>query len=228
MHSSKCRTLFASLSIQLGEFSLESNCSAPCGTGYEVYRAPIATPAAYGGKECNPFLFPLCNRNPCDNNIYQNCTFKCNGTAAFYNISTVQGNSSTLASSGCNITCVTLDAIDCLVSGDPEPDNFIWVLQQYCLYLKGMQELLDKLLRPPCPLFSLRWWEGGCVAEGGIQFRTFWERLLFANSYFRIDLEILARVSLDVLWGLGLVWLFGCVAHVVLMMLDPGKFGRLW
>lgn len=102
-------------SIQLGAFELESNCSEPCGTGYEVYRAPIVTPAAYGGKECNPFLFPLCNTQACDANIYQNCSFVCNGTDAFFNVSTIQGNASTPEAAGCNITCVTLNPVDCLV-----------------------------------------------------------------------------------------------------------------
>ncbi len=129
----------------LGEFELQTNCSALCGTGYEVYRAPIVTPAAFGGKDCYPFLFPLCNRQQCDNNIYQNCSFKCNGTDAFFNITTLQSNTSSLTDAGCNITCVTLDPVDCLVSGGAKDEYWEW--KRACLRLKWVIEFTDDAYR---------------------------------------------------------------------------------
>lgn len=159
------------ISIQLGAFELESNCSQPCGTGYEVYRAPIVTTAAHGGKGCNPFLFPLCNTQACDTNVYQNCSFRCNGTDAYFNVSTIQGNASTPAAAGCNITCVTLDPVDCLVSGG-EPDPRMLMAQFMCFYAKHLnaihQALVDSatrhtpITRQICPIFCAEWWLNSC------------------------------------------------------------------
>jgi hypothetical protein len=130
-----------------------------------VYRAPIVTPAAYGGKGCNPFLFPLCNTQACDTNVYQNCSFRCNGTDAYFNVSTIQGNASTPEAAGCNITCVTLDPVDCLVSGG-EPDPAMRLAQSVCLFLKTQEEIRQswqewrkKYQRAPAEDLHLIGWE---------------------------------------------------------------------
>jgi hypothetical protein len=94
-----------------------TNCSAPCGGGFEVSHADVLQPARNGGS-CQQYILQQCNTQACGApGFYLNCSFSCNGTnTTFFNTTVAYLNTSNFNYSGCSLNCSALPPIDCQVS----------------------------------------------------------------------------------------------------------------